>query len=345
MSQTLGQTIVQGQAARRASSPLKHFLRGLAVSASVLFVGFSAVAQAQTFPTKPITVVVPSTAGSSIDTLMRAFGQEITRETGQAVIVSNKPGAGTIVATQAVASAAPDGYTVLVGSSTSHAINPHLFKKLPYDPIEDFEPVGMLARIPQLLFVNPVTVPAKSMEELVKFAKQQPPGKLTLVDSTSSVRMLSVQLEQLSGMKLTTVGYKSFAEALPDLIAGRVDMAFGDVGFLQHVRDGKLRALGVTSIQRSTFVPDLPTLDEGGVKGFDKTLWIALYVPAKTPAPVISRLHELFAKASGKPELQKAYASYGADVAITTPQDLAKFQAAERESWGRLAKSAGIEPQ
>jgi tripartite-type tricarboxylate transporter receptor subunit TctC len=312
------------------------------VFAALLAAGAAA---AQSFPDKPITFVVPFAAGSATDQIARAIGNGVTAETRQPVVIDNKAGASGFIASQQVAKAPPDGYTVLITTNTTHAANEHLFKKLPYDPVKDFSPVAALGKGGQIMVVNPSS-PAKTVAEFVALAKKEP-GKLSFGSGSSSSRMAGELLQQLAGIKLLHVPYKSNPLAVTDLLGGQIDMMITDTATgLPQVKAGKLRALGVSGAQRSPLAPEVPTIAEAGVKGYEMGYWFAAYAPAKTPPAVVKRLNELLVKAA-KSEAAKTtfYEPSGTEVFTTSPEDLAKFQTAESQKWGRIVKAAGIEAE
>ena len=305
----------------------------------------AAVAQAQAYPSKPITIVVPFAAGSGTDQQARAMGQALSTEYKVPVIVDNRAGASGFLAAQYVAKAAPDGYTVLMTTNTTHAANEHLFKKLPYDPVKDYAPVAALGKGGQIMVVNPSS-PAKTVADFVAMAKKAP-GKYSFGSGSSSSRMAGELLQQMAGIKLLHVPYKSNTLAVTDLLGGQIDMMITDTATgLPQVKSGKLRALGVSGAKRSTLAPEVPTIAEAGVKGYEMGYWFAAYAPAKTPPAVVRRLNELLVKAA-KSDAAKAafYEPTGTEVFTTSPEDLAKFQATESQKWGRIVKAAGIEPE
>jgi len=303
------------------------------------------IANAQAFPAKTITFVVPFAAGTATDQIARAVANGITAETRQAVIIDNKAGASGFIASQQVAKAAPDGYTVLITTNTTHAANEHLFKKLPYDPVKDFAPVTALGKGGQIMVVNPA-FPAKSVAEFVALAKKNP-GKFTFGSGSSSSRMAGELLQQLADIKLLHVPYKSNTLAVTDLLGSQIDMMITDAATgLPQVKAGKLRALGVSSAKRSPLAPQVPTIAEAGVKGYEIGYWFAAYAPAATPPAVVGRLNELLVKAAKSEAAQKAfYEPTGTEVFTTSPEELAKFQTGESQKWGRIVKAAGIEAE
>lgn len=303
------------------------------------------LAQAQAFPEKPITFVVPFAAGTATDQIARALGTQITAETRQAVVIDNKAGASGFIASQSVAKAPADGYTVLITTNTTHAANEHLFKKLPYDPVKDFSPVAALGKGGQIMVVNP-TFPAKSVAEFIALAKKEP-GKYSFGSGSSSSRMAGELLQQMADIKLLHVPYKSNTLAVTDLLGGQINMMITDTATgLPQVKAGKLRALGFSSSTRSTLAPDVPTIAEAGVKGYEMGYWFAAYAPAKTPPAVVKRLNELLVKAAKSEAAKTAfYEPTGTEVFTSSPEELAKFQAGESQKWGRIVKAAGIEAE
>ena len=298
---------------------------------------------AQAFPEKAITFVVPFAAGTATDQIARALGNQIAAETKQAVIIDNKAGASGFIASQAVAKAPADGYTVLITSNTTHAANEHLFKKLPYDPVKDFSPVAALGKGGQIMVVNPA-FPAKSVAEFIALAKKDP-GKYSFGSGSSSSRMAGELLQQMAGIKLLHVPYKSNTLAVTDLLGSQINMMITDTATgLPQVKAGKLRALGISSAARSPLAPDVPTISEAGVKGYEMGYWFAAYAPAKTPPAVVKRLNELLVKAAKSEAAKTAfYEPTGTEVFTTSPEELGKFQTAESQKWGRIVK-AGNSP-
>ena len=314
------------------------------LAACVAALALAGPALAQTYPARNITFVVPFAAGSATDQLARAIGQDVSSAAKQPVVVENKPGANGFLAAQAVAKAAPDGYTVFVTTNTTQAANQHLFKSLPYDPVKDFAPVTALARGGQIMVVNP-KVKAATVGEFIKLAKSQP-GKITFGSGSSSSRVAGELFQQMAGVELLHVPYKSNPLAINDLLGGQIDMMITDmVTGLPQVKAGKLRALGVSTRKRSPLAPDVPTIDEAGVKGYEMSFWFAAYVPANTPPAVIARLRELLVAATKAAPAQNFFATTGLEALVTTPEALAKFQAAESEKWGKVIKAAGIQPE
>jgi tripartite-type tricarboxylate transporter receptor subunit TctC len=316
----------------------------LASLAALTTLALAAPALAQPYPEKPIIFIVPFAAGSATDQLARALGQSITEQTKQAVVVDNKAGASGMLAAQAAARAAPDGYTVLISTNTTHAANEHLYKKLGYDPVKDFAPVTALGRGGQVLVVK-ADAPYKSVADLLAKAKKEP-GKLSFGSGSSSSRVAGELFKQMAGVDILHVPYKSNPNAVTDLLGGQIDMMITDTATgVPQIKSGKLKALGYSTKSRSPLLPDVPTIDEAGVKGYDMSYWFAAYLPAGTPAPVVARLRELFVNATKSAPAKAFFDNGGAEAWTTTPDELARFQQSETAKWGRVIKTAGIEPE
>lgn len=315
--------------------------RSLLLLATLLPLGSAALAQA--YPTRPIIIVLGSTAGSATDGLARAIAAEVTKSSGQPVIVDNRAGAFGGIAAQYTANAQPDGYTLFMTTNTTQSANPHLLKKLSYDPIKDFAPVALLARGYLALVVNP-KVKANNVAELVALAKSAP-GKLNYGSGSSSAQVATELFQQSTGTKFTYVPYKANPPAVLDLVGGQIDLMIVDLTTsLPQVKAGKLRALGISSTTPSPLVPDVPTIATS-LPGYEFGYWNALYAPAKTPAPVVQRLSELMRDALATPSVRQAIEKTGQEVAFAPPEELAKFQLAELDRWGRIIKAAGIQPE
>ncbi len=315
----------------------------LAQVAAAALLAASLGAHAQSYPDKPITFVVPFAAGSATDQIARAIGQAVTEDTKQQVVVDNKPGANAFIGAQAAARAPKDGYSVFITTNTTHAANEHLFKKLPYDPVKDFEPVTLLGKGGQILVVNP-DVPAKNVQEFVNLAKAQP-GKVSFGFGSSSSRVAGELFEQMTGADIQPVPYRSNPLGITDLLGGQIQAMFTDMATgLPQVKGGKLRALGVTTSKRSPLAPDVPAIAET-VPGYESTYWFAAYVPAGTPAPVIARLNEILVKAAKSQTAAKFYGPTGTELVTSTPDELRSFQAAESRKWKKIIEAAGIEKE
>ena len=317
-------------------------LLALAVAATLPF--SSPVARAQDYPSKTITFIVPFAAGSATDQLARALGQSITEQTGQPVIADNKPGASGMVAAQIASRAPADGHTVLITTNTTQAANQHLYKKLPYDPVKDFAPVTGLGKGGQVLVVN-AAAPYNTVADLIAAAKKAP-GKLTFGSGSSSSRVAGEMLKQLAGVDITHVPYKSNPLGITDLLGSQIDLMITDVSTgIPQVKAGKLTALGYSTQKRSTMLPEVPTIAEAGVPGYDMGYWFAAYVPAKTSPAVVSRLNALLTKAVQSQTARAFFDNSGSEPWTSTPEELADFQATETGKWGKVIKAAGIEPE
>ncbi|HKA81772.1 MAG TPA: tripartite tricarboxylate transporter substrate binding protein [Xanthobacteraceae bacterium] len=301
-------------------------------------------AQAQTYPTRPIKFVVPFAAGSATDALARILGQKLTGAEGWTVLIENIAGASGMLAAQNVARSPADGYTVFVTSNTTHAANQSLFKKLTYDPIGDFEPVGKLGNITLALAVHP-SVPATDAKELITYGKANP-GKLTFGSGSSSSRLAGEMLKTLAGFDMLHVPYKSNPMAITDLLGGQISLVFADVSTtLPQIRAGKVKGLGVSSAQRSALAPDLPTMIEAGVPGYELTAWFAAFVPAKTPQPIVAKLNAALNAAMADQATQDALLAAGIEPLTSTPGELRAFVVSETKKWADIVKAAGIQPE
>ena len=328
--------------------PARHLSRRSALAAATLAALASlpaAPAFAQSFPDKPITFVVPFAAGTATDQIARALANGVTNESKQAVVIDNRAGASGFIASQQVAKAAPDGYTVLITTNTTHAANEHLFKKLPYDPVKDFAPIAALGKGGQIMVVN-MASPAKSVGEFIAMAKKQP-GKYSFGSGSSSSRMAGELLQQMADVKLLHVPYKSNTLGVTDLLGGQINTMITDTATgLPQVKANKLRALGMSSAKRSPLAPDVPTIAEAGVPGYEMGYWFAAYAPARTPPAVVRKLNELLVNAARSEAARTGfYEPTGTEVFTTSPEDLVKFQTAESQKWGRIVKAAGIEAE
>jgi tripartite-type tricarboxylate transporter receptor subunit TctC len=317
-------------------------LFGSALLGTACLAASGAFAQGEAFPARAITIVVGSSPGSTTDGLARVIGAEITAATKVPVVVENKAGASGGIAAQAVARSAADGYTLFITTNTTQAANPHLFRKLAYDPVKDFAPVGALVKGYLLLVTNP-RIPARNVTELSAIAKKQ---SLTFGAGSSSARVAAELFQQMTNTQLTYVPYKANPQAMVDLVGGQVDLMIVDLTTsLPQVKAGKLKALGVSSPKRSPLVPDLPTIAEAGLPGYEISYWNAVYAPAGTPAPVVERINALMQKAMAAEPVKRFVEQNGMEPFTSTPAELAAFQAAEYKRWGAVIKTAGIQPE
>jgi len=320
------------------------FRRALAVAVASVVATVSLATHAQSYPAKVVTFVVPFAAGSATDQLARALGNSVTQDTKQAVVVDNRAGASGMLAAQYVAKAVPDGYTVLITTNTTHAADEHLFKKIPYDPVKDFAPVTGLGKGGQVLVVRPDS-PYKTVADLIADAKKNP-GKLSFGSGSSSSRVAGEMLKQMTHTDMLHVPYKSNPNALTDLLGGQITFMITDTATgAPQIKGDKLRALAVSTTHRISLLPNVPTLDEAGIKGYDMGYWFAAYVPANTPTPVVARLRELLIAGTSSAGAKSFFETTGSDAWTTTSVELAKFQLGEAAKWGAVIKAAGIEPE
>jgi tripartite-type tricarboxylate transporter receptor subunit TctC len=319
------------------------FVRRFAALFATIFLMASALpASAQNYPSRSIAVVVPFPAGGSADTLARLIGQMLSERLGQAVIVENKPGAGGNLGTDAVAKAAPDGYTLLLTPS-SIAIAPALYTKLPFDPIKDFAPVTLLGSIPMVVVVYP-EFPPKTLAELIALAKAKP-GEISYASAgNGSTNHLAVELFKIkTGIDMLHVPYRGNPLAVVDVIAGRVPVFFDFVlTGLPHVREGKVRALAVTGAHRSQVLPDVPTVAEAGVPGFEASTWFAVYAPAGTKPEIVEKLNAEILAVLALPKIRERLTALGVDILAEGPQGLAALTKSDLEKWGPIVQKAAV---
>ena len=299
-------------------------------------------ALAQNFPTKPITIIVPFSAGGTTDILARIVGQGLTTELGQSVVVDNKPGAGGNIGGSLAAKAAADGYTLFMGTVGTHAINQSLYKKMPFDPVKDFAPLSRVATVPNLLVAHP-SQPFKTVKEMIAYAKANP-GKITFGSpgSGASPHVSGELFKSMTGTDLLHIPYKGSAPAMTDLLGGQTSVMFDNMpSAIQHVRSGKLRPIAVTTAKRSPELPDVPTIAEAGVPGYEATSWFGMFAPAGTPKPVLDKLHAALIKVLNQADVKKKIAEQGGDVVAETPAQFAAFIKAESGKWGKVVKESG----
>jgi tripartite-type tricarboxylate transporter receptor subunit TctC len=302
-------------------------------------------AYAEGYPSKPIRIIVPYPPGGFNDTLARTLGQKLTEKWGQPVIVDNRPGGGTTIGTNLAAKSAPDGYTLLI-VSFAFAANPALFASLPYDSARDFSPIVLAASTPNLLVVNP-GLPVKSVKELIALAKSKP-GKLNYASAgNGSSNHLSMELfKSLTGVDVVHIPYKGSAPAVTDLIGGQVDVMFDNVpNVLPQVKAGKLRALAVSTKERSAFIKELPAVAEAGVSGFDVSVWFGVVAPAGTPQPVIAKLNAEINGILKLPEIRQSFNNQGVETAGGTSGEFSSFIAAQTTKWAKVVKDSGAKAE
>ena len=318
-------------------------LRLLASSMLVAITGdaWPAGAGAQSYPDKPIRFIVPFAPGGGNDVIARLVGSKLAESWGQQVVIDNRPGAGGNIAAGITAQSSPDGYTIFLFNSTN-AIAPSLFRKVPFDPVRDFEPVILIATSPFALVVHPVT-PAASVRELVALAKAKP-DTLTYASggNASSTHLAAEQFKQMAGIRMIHVPYKGGGPALIDVIGGRVTMYFSSIPpSVAHIRAGRVRALGITSRQRSPLLPELPTIAESGLPGFESGASYGIVVPARTPAAIVRKMNGEVARLLATAEVSTRLKDQGLHVAGGTPQDFGRFMKAEIAQWARVVRESG----
>jgi len=318
--------------------------RRLAALAALAAAALPAFGQA--WPAKAVRIVVPYPPGGPVDVSARLIAPRLQEALGQPFLVENKPGAGGNIGADYVAKSAPDGYTIGMGAIATHAINPALMANVPYDPIKDFRHLALVVQVPNVLVVN-TELPVRSVAELVAYAKARP-GKLDFASgSTGSTGHLAGELfKQMTGTYMVHIPYKGAPAAVADLLAGRVQLMFDNLASaLPNVKAGKLRALAVTTLKRSASLPDLPTLDESGLKGFDMTTWWGLMGPAQMPADVAQRLSAEILKAMDAPEVRDRLRAMGMEgSSVRTPEQFTAFVDAERKLYAKLVKQSGAKP-
>jgi len=316
-------------------------LAGLAGAALAV----AAQAQPTNYPERPIHITVTFTPGGAPDILARLIGEKLAAAWGQQVIVDNRPGAGGSPGADYVAKAAPDGYNVVVGTVGTHAINGALYPKMPYDMVKDFAPVTFLASTPNMLVVHN-EVPAKTLAEFIALGKRE--GKMSFASSGSgtSIHVSGELFKSMTGIDMQHIPYKGRASAIPDLLGARVTMMFDNMpSSLPLVKEGKLRALGVTSLTRSPAAPEIPTLAEQGLPGFEAVSWFALFAPANTPRPIVDKLNAEVTKILKSAEMTKKLADSGLEAAPGTPEALAAYQRAEIAKWAKVVKDSGAKAE
>jgi tripartite-type tricarboxylate transporter receptor subunit TctC len=313
---------------------------------ALLLLAWMFPATAQSYPTKPIRFLVPFPPGGGNDTMARTFGQKMSERLGQPVVIDNRPGAGGNIGAETAAHALPDGYTIFLGGVGSHGINPNLMLKPPYDPIRDFAPVSLIASAPMLVVV-PLSLPAKSLNDFLQLAKSHP-GQLNFASSgTGSIAHLAAELlNSMAKIKLEHVPYKGTGPALTDLLAGRVQVMFNStVSVMPQVRAGKVRALAVTAAKRSSALPDLPTVAESGVAGYEAASWYGVLVPAGTPRAIVMKLNSEVAHIAQLPDVRERLAADGADPGGNSPEEFGAYIRRELARWKTVIEQAKIPRQ
>jgi len=302
-----------------------------------------AASPADTYPSRIVKMIVPFPAGGTTDIFARHIGDRLAKAFGHNFVIDNRGGAGGNIGSDAVAKADPDGYTLLVGTVGTHAINSSLYARMTFDPVRDFAPVAFLAGVPNIMEVNPKNVKATTVQEFIAEAKASP-KKLSFASSGNgtSIHLSGEMFKQMTGVELVHVPYRGSAPAVNDLIAGQVDLMFDNLpSSIEQVRGVNLRAIAVTSLKRSVALPDVPTIAESGLQGFDASSWFAIFAPAKTPPEIVAKLNAEVLKALADPELQKRFADIGGEIRPYKPDELAAFVQAEIEKWAKVVKTSG----
>jgi tripartite-type tricarboxylate transporter receptor subunit TctC len=319
----------------RASQPM-----GRAIAVALMT--FVAVCASAAYPEKPIRLVVPFPAGGGADFMARTLAQKLSERLGQPVVLDHRGGAGGTIAAEAVASAQPDGYTLLFGTMGTQAINPHLYDRLRYDPVRDFAPISLTHATPRVLVVHP-SIPVTTVQELIALAKAKP-GQFTFgsAGNGSSSHLSGELFKSMAGIDITHVPYKGSGPAASDLLGGRISMVFDSIAvYSDHIKSGKVRALGVTSLQRSAALPNVPAIAEAGLQEFDVSNWLGVLAPANTPAVIIARLNTEIRSAMSDAEMRKQLANVGIDPLESTPEAFAETIKAEMAKWAKVVKASG----
>ncbi len=320
----------------------KTLLRGAAIALFLCSHGASLAQSATAYPTKPIRLIVPWAPGAGLDILARTISPKITEALGQQVVVDNRPGASSIIGTELVARATPDGYTLIL-ASTNHSINPALFGKVPFDPVKDFAAVGGIASYPMVLVVN-TSSPAKNLQDVIALARAKP-GQLNYATTGNGTppHIAAALFKQLAKIDVVHVPFKGSAEALTGVISGQVQFMFvNPLSSMQHVRAGRLRALAVSTPKRISMAPELPPVAESGLPGFDVSLWSGILVPRATPREIIAKLNGALVRVLALPDVKEKLTALGAEVTPSTPDQFAKLVVSERDRLGKLAKAANM---
>ncbi|GHC70278.1 MFS transporter [Pseudorhodoferax aquiterrae] len=317
----------------------RRSLLAVAAAATTLAAGPAA---AQAYPNKPITMIVPFSAGGTTDILARIVGQALSTELGQSVVIDNRAGAGGNIGGQLAARAPADGYTLFMGTVGTHAINEALYKKMPFNPIKDFAPLSRVANVPNLLVAHPAQ-PFKTVPELIAYAKANP-GKVNFGSSGSgsSIHLSGELFKSMAKVDMVHIPYKGSAPAVNDLLGNQIAIMFDNMpSAIQHVRAGKLRPIAVTTAKRSPELPDVPTIAESGVPGYEATSWFGLFAVAGTPAPIVTQLNKALVKVLNNPDVKAKIVAQGGEVVAETPEQFAAFIKAETAKWGKVVKESG----
>lgn len=319
---------------------MKSFVAGIGIA-----LVWTSACMAQTYPSKPVRFISPYAPGGGTDTMARVLAQKLSENLGRQVIVENRPGGGGIVGTEAVAKAPPDGYTILLGSKGPLTVNPALYAKLPYDTLRDLAPISLISIVPAVLAVHP-SLSVNSVKELIALARSRP-GELTFSSSGNggSGHLSGEQFAALAGTRMVHVPYRGTGPATTAVLSGEVTLSFGNmVALMPHVQAGRLKALGVTSAKRVSAAPQLPTVAEGGLRGYEYVTWYGVLAPAGTPRDIIGRLNAELVKIARQPDMKEKLTGEGGDVVGSTPEEFAAYIKSELASSAKLVKSANVRP-
>ena len=326
----------------------KPFFRVLPLTAAVVMTyGVAAhAAQTDAFPLRPVRVIVPFTPGSGTDIVARAVAQSLTESWQQSIVVDNRPGAGGTIAGELVAKANPDGYTLMLGNVSTLAIARSLYPKLPYDPLRDFAPITLITTSENVVVVHPA-LPVDSVKSLIAYAKARPRQlNYGSAGSGTTTHLGGAMFASMAGVEMTHVPYKGSAQALADLLGGQLQLMFSSVPTaLPHIRSGRLRAIAVTRLARSATLPELPTMDESGLRGFDISLWQGIVAPAGTPRTIVSKLNQQIVANLRTPRLRDQLIAQGLDPVGNTPEQFGAYIRAEAEKWAQVVKASGARPE
>jgi tripartite-type tricarboxylate transporter receptor subunit TctC len=321
--------------------PIRRLSMAMAACLALVSTGL----HAQPYPAKPIRMMVPFPAGGGSDTMGRVIGQKLGERLGQSIVVENRPGAGGSIGADLVAKSAPDGYTILLGSTSELVQYPNVNPKIPYDPLRDFAPITTVGSVPMVLIVHP-SLPARSVKELVALAKARPSELNFGSAGNGATTHLAVELfVLLTGARMTHVPYKGSPQAVTDLVAGNVQLGIPTMpAALSFIKAGRARALAVTSGKRTPVLPDVPTMQEAGVRGYETDLWTGILAPAGTPRTALSKLHDEIVQVAALPEVREALGRQGATPDTSTPEEFSVFIKSELAKWARVVKAANVRP-
>ena len=321
---------------------MRFYLAIITITAAMLF-GSAGGASAQPFPTKPIRIIVPFPAGGTTDVFARMISQKLSENLKQQVLVDNRAGASGMIGTEMVVKAPSDGYTLMI-TATHHAINPSLYKKLPYDTLKDLVAITLVATSPNVLVAHP-TFPPNTIQELIALARAKP-GQLNFASTgIGGANHLSGELfKSMAGIDIVHIPYKGAAPAMNDLLAGHVSLMFDTIGIeLPYVKAGKLKALAVTTAKRTTIAPDIPTIAESGLPGYEAVSWFGMYGPAGMPKEILTRINTEVAKVLHSPDIQKRFIDYGAEAIVNSPEQFAVYLKSEMAKWAKVVKDCGVQ--